>query len=209
MASRIVHLAISKKIVKQCEISDANRFLFGSIMPDAVVAGNSHRKINISDGRQKTYDLTGYRRKFSELMKKDDLYMGFYLHLVQDMIFRQLVYKKYGWNPRIEGNVTRLHNDYALANAYVIQKYRLCDDVILPSGLEKEPLLENMEYDLHGFFDGLHHDFVNMPCGEIFFFTKDMLDEYISLAVNSCLAEIEAIKNGNSCIDEYKLAWDR
>lgn len=208
MASRIVHLAISKEIANQYEVSDMNRFLFGSIMPDAVVSGNSHRKVVVSNGRQKTYDLSGYRKNFSDRMKIDDLYLGFYLHLVQDMVFRQLVYKKYCWNPKIEGNVVRLHNDYALSNAYVIQKYHLCDNVMLPGGVEMEPLLRNMEYDLQGFLEGVHSDFVNVPCGYVFFFTKEMTDEYIGLAVKECLAEIAAVKAGKSCMNEYELAWD-
>ncbi|SFP84429.1 hypothetical protein SAMN04487928_109119 [Butyrivibrio proteoclasticus] len=38
-------------------------------------------------------------------MRQDDLYLGYYLHLVQDMCYRHFVYDKYHWNPMIPGNV--------------------------------------------------------------------------------------------------------
>lgn len=52
-------------------------------------------------------------------MKTDDLYLGYYLHLVQDICYRHFVYDKYKWNPMIPGNVEKLHKDYSIINIYV------------------------------------------------------------------------------------------
>lgn len=209
MASRIVHMAIANEIMKKREVNDSNRFLLGSILPDAVVSGNSHRKIITPDGNRKTYDLSSYRGEFADLMLKDDLYLGFYLHIVQDLFFRQFVYKIHRWDPKTEGNVERLHNDYALANTYVIQQYKLRNNIAIPAGLADEPLMTGAEYEVRKFIDELDDDFVSAADGEYFFFTKEMTDEYIHVALEKCMEEISALKCGSSCIDEYELAWNR
>ena len=92
MASRILHLIVAKEIIKQIKIKDENRFKFGMILPDAyngdIDKASSHMKIVICDGRKKTYDLTQFKREFAKEIYENDLYLGYYLHLLQDMIYR-------------------------------------------------------------------------------------------------------------------------
>ena len=64
-------------------------------------------------------DFELFRSKYGELMKTDDLYLGYYLHLVQDICYRHFVYDKYKWNPMIPGNVEKLHKDYSIIKIYV------------------------------------------------------------------------------------------
>ena len=52
-------------------------------------------------------------------MKKDDLYLGYYLHLIQDMLYRRVMYGEHGWNSSVPGNVEKLHRDYEILNEYV------------------------------------------------------------------------------------------
>lgn len=95
MASRILHLAVAEELMKQVPIQDKNRFRLGCILPDAynpaVPKTNSHLKISVCGKSKKTYDLDGYLSRFETEMKKDGLYKGYYLHLVQDLIFRELI----------------------------------------------------------------------------------------------------------------------
>ena len=53
-----------------------------------------------------------FRHEFHALLyqEQDALYFGYYLHLIQDLIFRRLMYEDYHWNPVPDGNVLRLHN---------------------------------------------------------------------------------------------------
>lgn len=44
------------------------------------------------------YDLDGYLSKFGDKMD-DELYLGYYLHLIQDLVFREIIYDQYKWNP--------------------------------------------------------------------------------------------------------------
>ena len=43
----------------------------------------------------------------------------------------------------------------------------------------------------------------------IFFFTKEMSDEFISEAVEYCAKEVEKLRNGEEGIDMFEYAWNR
>ena len=122
MASRILHLAVAEEIMKQVNIKDKNRFRLGCILPDAYnQRSDSHLKMFVCGNSKKTYDLDKFISLFKNEINEDELYIGYYLHLIQDLIFRELVYDKYKYDPTISGSVQRLHNDYHLTNLYAIK----------------------------------------------------------------------------------------
>ena len=209
MGSRIMHLAISEALLKQEPELDRTRFLTGSLLPDAAVSGNSHRKQLVCEGKKKTYDLTGFRSSYAEQMGRDALYLGFYLHLVQDLIFRRFVYTTHRWDPRPAGNIERLHRDYAIINPYLIRRYGLSPIPELPELPGNEPLLEGCRYEAEAFFRELRLDFAARPEGESFFFQREMADDYIARAIRACLAELTALRTGQGFLDERSLAWER
>ena len=155
----------------------------------------------------RTYDLTGFRKQYGAALKRDPLYLGYYLHLIQDLMFRQFVYITHKWDPLPAGNVERLHRDYAILNSYIIEKYRLAFDAEVPPQMEKEPLLSGCKYNLKGFFLELQADFCQTAEGELFFFQKEMADEYIALSLPVCRAEWNALQRGSGFLDETALAW--
>ena len=146
MASRILHLAVSK--------------------------ADSHLKVSVCGNSKKTYDLDKFISLFPNEIKKDELYKGYYLHLIQDLVFRELMYDKYKWNPTIPGNVERLHNDYHLINLYVIKKYGITNDIQMIPGLEKEKIYSLYPYKIENFLSDMGNDFIDSETGEHFFFTK-------------------------------------
>lgn len=209
MASSIIHLAITNELAKRMDFSDAARLRLGSMLPDAACAGNNgHLKTAICGNNKKTYDLEGYRKQFAELMSEDDLYLGYYLHLIQDILFRKFVYKDYHWSSHVPGNVERLHRDYAICNCYVISKYGLKEDMVIPLNLSEEKLRELGEFDVLGLVEGVKKQFVPVDNKDVFFFTEDMADEFIHQAIDFCATELENLKNGNALIDSYEWAWD-
>lgn len=211
MASRIMHLAIANEIAKEIEIKDTNRFRLGSMLPDAYAKGlgtaTSHLKTKINNNTQNTYRLAWFREKYKSEMQQDSLYLGYYIHLIQDILFRHFVYDDYKWNPVPEGNVQRLHNDYGLINTYVIDRYNISNELNIPSDMNDEALMYIYPFDLEQLKMNLKGDFEAHHEGEIFFFTEKMADEYIKKAAEMCVAEIEAIRKGGYIIDEGKYAW--
>ncbi len=105
MASSIIHLAVTNELTKRHTFNDEGRLKFGAILPDAGKGKASHFNKYVWGLNRKAYDFELFRSKYGELMKTDDLYIGYYLHLVQDICYRHFVFDKYKWNPMIPGNV--------------------------------------------------------------------------------------------------------
>lgn len=207
MASSIVHLAITNELIKTHEFNNISRLKLGVVLPDAGETNLGHLKIKIPETNGSTYDFEKFRCKFRNLLKTDDLYLGYYLHLVQDICYRHFVYDRYHWNPTIPGNVDRLHRDYAITNHYVAVKYGLKNDIVIPDDFDREPINEICRFDIKWLTEALDTYFHQTDEGDIFFFTKEMTDEYISEAIALCNKELLALKTGTGMIDGYENAW--
>lgn len=211
MASRIIHLAITNELSQQYEFSNIDRLYFGTIIPDGVSSCQeyilSHFKLRISDTGKRSYNLTEYKEKFGNLLKVDDLYLGYYLHLIQDLLYRHFMYDRYHWNPKPDGNIERLHDDYKQINAYVISKYGLHSDIHVPNGFASEKINEIADFEPDRFIQELKNDFERIEYKERFFFTDNMVDEYIQWAVEYCKKELAALENGSYYFDEYEWSW--
>ena len=208
MASSIIHYAITCELIKRRQFNNPDRLKLGSILVDAGFNGNSHMKISVAGGHKKTYDLDGYRSIYGELMQQDDLYLGYYLHLIQDIIYRHFVYDKYHWNPLISGNVEKLHRDYAIGNYYVVQKYSLKNEVTIPADFDEEPINQICSFDLDSLIQNMNSYFIPIEDDDIFFFTKEMTDEYIAEAVEYCARELDNLECQKEGTDGYLSAWD-
>ncbi len=211
MASRIIHLAITDILAGRYAFRDINRLKIGATLPDASAPGQnterSHLKIRIRGLTQKTYDLTRYRKEYGEKMREDDLYLGYYLHLVQDLLFRYFMYEMHRWDSKAPGNVDRLHNDYALINTYVIGKYQLRDDIVIPQDFAKEPIHALYPFGYESFYEELKGDYEPYREGSLFFFTQQKADEFIGMAVGFCMRELDALSQGQPGMDEYQWGW--
>lgn len=211
MASSIMHLAIAEKLLRTSELADADRFKLGCVMPDAHGAGigraQSHFITRIMNDTKSTYRLSDFRRDYSDELMCDALYLGYYLHLVQDMLFGHFVYDTHGWDDKPAGNGDRLHNDFALLNGYLIEKYSLSDRLFIPTDIADERLMSVYPFSLEQLLSDIKNDFSAWGQGEIFFFTRQMADEFIGLAVQRCKEEISALKKGGYIIDETEYAW--
>lgn len=211
MASRILHLAVAEELSRQISVSDKNRFRLGCILPDAhspaTRNSDSHLAVYVCGKRKKTYDLDRFLSMFEKEMKEDDLYRGYYLHLIQDLAFRDLIYNKHKWNPTVSGNIERLYNDYHVINAYIIKKYGLKNDIQLTDNLFRERLYSLCPFEAEEFLMDLEKDFQDTGEGEIFFFTKAIADEFITIATEHCMKELQALEEGRHYVDAYEQAW--
>lgn len=211
MASRIIHLAITDILTGKYPFKDINRLKIGATLPDASAPGQStegsHLKIRICGLTKKTYDLTRYRKEFGRKMKEDDLYLGYYLHLVQDILFRYFMYEMHRWDSKTPGNVDRIHNDYALINTYVVRKYQLRDDIVIPQDFADEPIHGFYPFGYESFYEDLKGDYEPYQEGSLFFFTEQKADAFIGMAVDFCLKELDALSQGKTGLDEYAWGW--
>lgn len=207
MASRIVHLAIANEIIKIHPLPEPERFFLGSVLPDACPDKKAHYRKLLADGTRRTHDLSGFRRTYASRLQSDSLYLGYYLHLLQDILFRNEIYEVVGFDPRPAGNIPQLHLDYRLTNRHVIEKYGLTAQVRVPAGLEEEPLWKEWEFALAPFLEELAQDFRDTPRGKPRYFTEAIADGLIGRSAELCLSELDALRTGAGFFDEDRFSW--
>ena len=211
MASTIMHLAVGARMAKEFAIEDEGRFRLGVILPDARcrkhdLQYNSHFKTMDENGK-KTYDLNLFYEMFGDRLLSDGLYLGYYMHLVQDLVFRTQIYKEHSWNPRIPGNIERLHNDYALSNAYVIGAWKPDSSLKVPEDFAQVEINRIFDFDAQLLLKDTAGMFEPQGKGEVFFYTRRMADEFIERASAVCCREMKAIVNGGGRLRQEDYAW--
>ena len=208
MASIIVHLAVTDKVAKELGVKDLDRLRFGSIIPDCPEKKNqSHLKI--SDGEYDMFDLETFRRMFREKILSDPLYLGYYLHLLQDSLYRDYLYTRKGFNPRLPGNKESLYHDYRILNNYVVRKYGLTKDMIKTFDISSEPINELDFFDISRGVNEVEESFIDVEDDELQVFTKEMLDEFMSEAETLCLEEARRIQDEESCVKNSTYRWKK
>ena len=208
MASRIIHLAIAGLILEKHPLPEPDRFYLGSVLPDACADKSAHYKKYLANGSRKTHDLTGFREKYGDRLLTDSLYLGYYLHLLEDVVFRYDMYEILRFDPT-PTDVERLHLDYQLTNRYVIRRYGVSDRLTVPDGIEAEPLFREWAFALPAFLEELHRDFRDRPQGKTVFFTEEIADRVISRSAEAALREIDALHVGTGYFDEVRWSWAR
>lgn len=193
-----MHLAVTKTLLPRLGTAfSPDAVLAGSVLVDACgQAGHYRAKTKNGD---KFYDLAAFRAEHSGRLKDDGFCLGYYLHLVQDMVYRKFVYEDHGWSPQSPGNVDRLYNDYRLLNPYLAQKYAL----ELPA-LPESPLLPA---NAEAFLEGMKAQFLPYDEGEHFFLTRALADEYVLRAAEACLHELDALSGRKEHINPMNYSY--
>ena len=198
-----MHLAATLLFSDSVAVKSVDRLLFGAILTDAENGANTHYKRVTPDGL-KFFDVDCFYHDYKNEILSDDLYLGYYLHLIQDSVYRFFVYEKYGWDPSVPGSAERLHNDYRLTNTYIAAKYGLKRVPPPPEGIEKERIVRAFPFIVKEFFSDMEKDFATYSEGIPFFLTPARADEYISLAVDVCKREHESLVSGSGPSYIYK-----
>lgn len=209
MASSMIHLAITQCLTEKIAFRNLDRLRLGSILPDGRISGNSHLKKEICDGTRVTYDLEFFRERYGEKMKQDELYLGYYLHLIQDIFYRYFIYSEHDWNPTIPGNIDRLHRDYAITNWHVVNRYKLNKEMVQAFSLENETIAELAEFDVPELVEEVRQQFVPMEEDVSFFFTKEMADEFIERSTAFCMEEMKNLSEGKKGLDSFTWSWEK
>ncbi|WP_417105609.1 hypothetical protein [Hominenteromicrobium sp.] len=208
MASSLMHYAITDKILQLFPMHDGARLRFGAVLPDASVnKRKTHFRIYNEKLGIRLYNLESYRTQFGERMQKDDLYLGYYLHLIEDALYRKTLYDTFGWNPYTPESTARMHHDYTLLNRHFIQKYNIRDDLAVPENFTQEPIFAFEPFDAEGLLRSIHQNFVLAPADAPYFFTAAMADTYIEDAVRLCTAELDRFHSSKTLLSAEDFTW--
>ena len=207
MASRMIHLAAGYCLAESIDPAQLQRFLLGSVMPDALPKTVSHRFRYFDGGRCKTYDLAGFRDRYRDRLG-DGLYLGYYMHLVEDIVFRDHLYHRVGYVPT-EEKLVQLHRDYTLLNPYLRERYGITEIPALPDDIADEPLVMGDIGAVGRFLEDMRRELTDDPQGEPVCYTKETAEQYIELAVGVCRNELAAFAGRGEHTDEHSFSWLR
>jgi len=210
MAQRTIHYLFGEIISSQMEIEDKARFLLGSVMPDAIEAADR----DASQFKTKTdtllyFDFEAYRNQYFDRMLQDDLYLGYYMHLVEDAFYRAFIYRDCYTMPRTPEEVELLHHDYHILNAYIVRKYQLHNILKRDIPLEHELLFGIAHFRIPEFLEEMSGDFTEQTEGNTVFLTESMLDEFMGTYIPLAIEEVECLKKGTSILKAIDYAWPR
>lgn len=212
MAQRTIHLAMAKLISQKIKIKNMKRFEFGHILPDAVSDRENRDKSHyIEKGRFVTYDFERFGREYRSKILEDDLYLGYYMHLIEDVFYRKVLYTYHDMGDigKFPERVKILHNDYYLLNEYIINKFQLKNDIEIPSEFEKEQINNIADFSgIKDYITELDNDFHDAANGKTVYFTESMLDEYMENYLNPCIEEIKALRNGETYLGVRDYKWE-
>ncbi len=212
MAQRTIHYCFAKKLMNTGLIRDEDRFLIGSILPDAYRDMDCRKKAHIQSDRipgKRFFDFDAFYDTYSGQILADDLYLGYYLHLVEDDLYREFFHKKHRL-PRMrnEKDVEDLHHDYHLINHLIVNTFGLEYTIRKPEKIEEEEIFSLVPFFLDDFLKEFKEDFQEDPKGEYRFFTGELalsfIEEYEELLKEECIA----VKEGRRFLKAEEYAWD-
>ena len=187
MASSMIHLAIIQCIIVKTEFNNLDRLRLGVILPDGAVSGNSHLKKMICEQTR--------------------VYLGYYLHLIQDIFYRRYVYSEHHFNSSIPENVERLHQDYENTNWFVAKQYGLDKNMLRTQTLAGEPIMELADFREQELVREVREQFHPMEEKSSFFLTREMIREFIDRATEICLHELNQLAQGKAGLDSFEWSW--
>ena len=181
MAQRLIHYLLGEIFLEEIELKNKERFLLGSIIPDAYMNLKDRDKTHFANRTEETtyFDFNLFRELFDRQIDEDDLYLGYYMHLVEDVFYRQFIHRDEFRVPKSQEEISMLHNDYHILNSYIVSKYN-CQNILQGKiNLDSEKIMEIAEFRIEGFLKDFAGDFSDKTQGETVFVTENMLDQFI------------------------------
>ena len=209
MAQRTIHYLLGELLSKQVELKDKKRFLLGSILPDAYIDVEqrdiTHFKVRGENGIYLNFHK--FLNDYQERIQENDLYLGYYMHLVEDAFYRDFFYNQYARMPKSTEDVKRLHADYHILNKYIVKKYELKNDLYKAELLYQGEFERIAGFRVESFLKELEQDFVEDISGETFYVTEEMVDEFVNRYLLLAVREVENIRRGSACLNPTDYMW--
>ncbi len=214
MASRLMHLAVSHELEKALSIRNVNDFRVGQILPDAVLSAdkkevNSHFIKLLDGGKRKVFDFIAFYDRYKREILSEEIYLGYYFHLIEDNLFRKLLYCDLELLLR-RGEpefLKELYSDYHILNGIIAEKYVPDINLHIPQGFSDMTLNEIYPFEIKEFIEDMRSDFAERISGEPKRLSQRVLDRFISDCKTVCRTEYEAVKRGKHSIDLQGLSF--
>lgn len=211
MASRMLHYVIAIEIAGIIKISNVNRFIIGSLIPDASnhndgsydVAHFAHTKM--TDGNIiKGINWALFENKYKTEILLDPLFLGYMCHLITDAIWFNRIADKY---IRIYPKKDRMdyikkgYQDFEILNTLLKDKYALsCPSIKLPDINISEINASQVEQ----LFSDFATDFKvsnNQNKNNLKIYPYEDVMKFIDESIYMCTKEIISLRNKTETIN--------
>lgn len=215
MAQRTIHYLLGELLLREVPLPDAPRFLLGSLLPDAFVS-REDRDVTHFAVKTETLswvDYDAFAARFPALLRTDALYLGYYMHLLEDDCYRQLLHGKYfdRFNITTDRDLGDLYRDYTILNAVIRREFGLSSRLgPTPEDESAKTLYTAIApLDPAGMKSELEHDFSYEAQGELRFLTFDLLEDFLHEWLPVCVGELRALLAGAPTRPAQSFAWKR
>lgn len=210
-----MHLAVACELEKALPIKDRNRFRIGHILPDAVISADKRKKnTHFSDlfdnGRRKHFDFYKFFALYEREILSDELYLGYYFHLIEDGIFRGILYYDIGLISK-RGDpdfLKELYRDYHILNGRLVENYGLVFDITEPENYKSEGINEIFSFEVEDFIADMRNDFNENTNEAPKHLSIKRTEEFIKQCAEACISEYYAITDGSHAIGAYDYSWE-
>ena len=213
MAQRTIHYLLGEELIP-LGVRDVERFRVGNLLPDAIEdlvfreLTHYQREETVGGESKRFSDFECFRREFAPLVETDGLYLGYYMHLIEDACYRRF-WNRVRFAPRdmTRENVAVLHHDYHLLNFYIVSHYGIRDELVMPEHFEDEPVNRIYPFLLQDFLGEMRGDFTEHPQGTTHYLTEPLLEDFLAGARETCREALRRILSGGEPLDPQTLTW--
>ena len=213
MAQRTIHMLFGTLLLNKIKLFDKKRFLIGCILPDAYINPTDRKVAHfikyLSNENCLYFDFKDFLERFQNNITDDDLFLGYYAHLVEDAFYRYFLYYEKQFMKKIKRyELDILHNDYRILNSYIVRKYALPSHLEIPKAFENELLNEITEFDIEKIVSDYENDVVELYDEKTVLLTKAMLEEFVLKYIDILADELHSVRNGCSKLDVLAYKWE-
>ena len=212
MAQRTVHVLFGTILAQRLSLPDVDRFLVGSILPDAYVnhadRDASHYIKVLPSAEIRYFDFREFWEQFRPKIMEDNLYLGYYAHLLEDAFYRFYLYRERDMFKRIKSSrLDVLYRDYHILNSFITNNYPLPQCLKLPAGFQKEAINGITAFDLRTAVADYANDISERAEGKTVLLTEPMLEEFVSKYLQKVEQELRSVQNGFSSLNPLDYLW--
>lgn len=181
-----MHISIATKVCTKVELNK-NRFLLGSIAPDAYLPSKQFKMIShfAYKGNGPNIDGNAFLDKYKNYLN-DSFYLGYYCHLLSDKLWFSEYFKK------LQSN-RHHYEDYDRLSSILIRYYKLENNVSFFDNFYIEEIEMNV---FRHIFDKLKNDFIlekEITANPLEIFEIEDIQTYIEEAVKLSVNSIKTI----------------
>ena len=203
MAQRMIHYLFGELLSESAGMKDKERFLLGSLLPDAY-SGNAERDAAHfikRDGQTAIFDFARFRADFGEYIVSDGLYLGYYMHLVEDAFYRKFIAGKGIRKPDSAEGIAFLHKDYHILNGYIVRKYGLKSGPDVSADITGEAINSVARFDAKRLINDIKADFRDDMPESTTYLTTASVDEFVEEYLPLAKEELTAVLSGRSLLE--------